>query len=69
MVVRAANNRPQIKEERGGLKMFGLIYVLAVLSALCLVFGVVYPLVAVLLYPVYRRLGGRLSLREYIRSL
>ena len=44
-------------------------YVLAAICGACFLFGVVYPATALLLYPIYRLLGGRDSLREYIRRL
>lgn len=49
--------------------MFDLIFVLSIASGVCLIFGVVYPLLAILFYPIYRACGGRMKLREYIRSL
>lgn len=48
---------------------YGMFCVLATICGLCFLFGVVYPAFALLCYPVYRLLGGRDSLREYIRNL
>lgn len=38
-------------------------------GAMCLLFGVVYPVCAILAYPIYKRCGGAMSLREYISLL
>lgn len=46
--------------------MFELLIVLA---AVCLLLGVAYPVAAILAYPVYKKFGGDMSLREYIRLL
>lgn len=40
-----------------------------VISGLGLTLGVGYPLLATVCYPVYKRLGGDLGFREYMRAL
>lgn len=42
---------------------------LCVLVAVCLLFGVGYPVAAIMAYPVYKKFGGDMSLREYISLL
>lgn len=49
--------------------MNDVVFLLALPVGLCLVFGVIYPAAAVLLYPAYKRLGGKLSFREYVSNI
>lgn len=49
--------------------MFEVMYMLMAAGGLCFLFGVVYPVAAILAYPIYRKFGGNQSLREYIRLL
>lgn len=35
----------------------------------CFLFGVVYPVCAILIYPIYRLFGGNMKFCEYVRSL
>ena len=42
---------------------------LFVILGICLFFGIGYPVGAILLYPIYTALGGKKSLREYIKNL
>lgn len=42
---------------------------LIVISATCFAFGVIYPLCAIIIYPIYRFFGGKYGLRDYIKSL
>ena len=43
-------------------------FLIAILS-ICFLFGVGYPICAILLYPIYTALGGKKNLREYIKNL
>lgn len=36
---------------------------------ICLFFGIGYPVVAILLYPIYTALGGKRNLKEYLKNL
>ena len=49
--------------------MESLIYLLFALLTICVAFGVVYPTLAILFFPVYRLLGGRLDFFSYIKRL
>ena len=42
---------------------------LLVILSICLFFGIGYPIVAIILYPIYTALGGKKNLREYIKNL
>lgn len=42
---------------------------LTLILSICLFFGIGYPVVAILLYPIYTALGGKKNLREYIKNL
>ena len=42
---------------------------LFVILGVCLFFGIGYPVGAILLYPIYKALGGKKNLREYIKNL
>lgn len=46
--------------------MFEILFTMA---GICFLFGLVYPVGAVLFYPIYRLLGGDLKFGEYVRSL
>lgn len=35
----------------------------------CFLIGVVYPLCSILIYPLYRILGGKQKLYDYLRNL
>ena len=46
------------------------IFVLAfAMGGLFFVFGVIYPFIAWLYYPIYRKNGGKKSLKRYMNSL
>ena len=42
---------------------------LFVLTALCVLFGIVYPLCAILFYPIYKFLGGKMKFKKYMEEL
>ena len=42
---------------------------LFIILGICLFFGIGYPVGAILLYPIYKALGGKKNLREYIKNL
>ena len=42
---------------------------LTFILCICLFFGIGYPVIAILLYPIYAALGGKKNLREYIKNL
>ena len=42
---------------------------LTLILCICLFFGIGYPVVAILLYPLYTAIGGKKNLREYIKNL
>lgn len=48
--------------------MFEAVIGFGFLGILCFIFGVVYPAFMLALYPIYRRNGGRKSLRQYMRD-
>ena len=39
------------------------------IGILCALFGLIYPLCALIAYPIYRLLGGRKRLVKYIKEL
>jgi hypothetical protein len=39
------------------------------LAIICLLFGVVYPVAAILFYPMYKLFGGEQTFGEYVRCL
>lgn len=49
--------------------MENLICVFAVIFVICFLFGVIYPFLALMIYPIYKFFGGTQGLKEYIRSL
>ena len=49
--------------------MFELAYIAAMFGGFCLILGVVYPLCALLVYPIYRKLGGSMGLKEYMSCI
>lgn len=49
--------------------MNGLLLFMIVFGGFCLLFGVGYPLIALLIYPIYRIRGGKQSLKEYMKDL
>lgn len=49
--------------------MGDFFYIMMIFGGFLFVLGVVYPVLAILVYPVYRLLGGRDSFKEYIKSL
>lgn len=49
--------------------MFEFVYIMAFFGGICFLFGVVYPVAAILCFPIYRALGGRQCLWDYICSL
>ena len=42
---------------------------LTAILCICLFFGIGYPVVAILLYPLYTAFGGKKKLNEYIQNL
>ena len=42
---------------------------LLVILGICLFFGIGYPVGAILLYPIYKALGGKKKLNDYIKNL
>lgn len=49
--------------------MENLICVFTVSFVISFLFGVIYPLLAIMIYPIYKFLGGKQDFKEYIRSL
>lgn len=49
--------------------MNALGIVLIVFCGMCFFFGVVYPLAAMMFYPLYKKLGGKQNFKDYVRSL
>lgn len=43
--------------------------ILFVILGICFLFGIGYPICAILLYPIYTALGGKKKLNEYIKNL
>ena len=46
-----------------------MIETFVVMAGVCLLFGVVYPVFAILIYPIYRLLGGNRKFCEYVRGM
>ena len=46
-----------------------MIEILFVIFGICFLFVVVYPICAIILYPIYTALGGKENLNEYIKKL
>ena len=42
---------------------------LFIILGICLFFGIGYPVGAILLYPIYKALGGKKKLNDYIKNL
>jgi hypothetical protein len=42
---------------------------MVVFGGLCFLFGVVYPVLAILVYPLYKLFGGDQDFCEYVRCL
>lgn len=38
-------------------------------AILLAILGIVYPAISILIYPIYRAAGGRLSFKEYWRTV
>ena len=49
--------------------MENIFVLLVVVFGICFLFGVVYPVCTILIYPIYRLLGGNMNFFEYVRSL
>ena len=49
--------------------MEGIFYLLITIIGMCFLFGVVYPLCMILVYPFYRLFGGRKSFLNYLSDL
>ena len=49
--------------------MENIFVLLVVVFGICFLFGVVYPLCAILFYPIYRLFGGDMKFGEYVRIL
>lgn len=49
--------------------MENIFVLLMVVFGICFLFGVVYPLCAILFYPIYRLVGGDMKFVEYMRNL
>jgi hypothetical protein len=49
--------------------MTELFWIMAYMGGAFLLFGVVYPVAAILIYPLYRMFGGDQTFREYVRCL
>lgn len=45
------------------------LLIIAAVGGLCFVFGVIYPLIAAMFYPVYRKIGGKMSFKRYMNSI
>lgn len=46
-----------------------MVEILFAVFCICFLIGVVYPVCAILFYPIYRLLGGDLKFGEYVRRL
>ena len=46
-----------------------MIEVLFVFSALCFLFGIVYPACAIIVYPFYVLFGGKKKFLDYMKNL
>ena len=46
-----------------------MIEILVLIAILGLIFGVVYPICAILFYPIYKIFIEDISFREYLRSI
>jgi hypothetical protein len=46
-----------------------MLMLLGTITTLCFLFGVVYPVVAILAFPIYSRITGDKDFRSYIRNL
>jgi ABC-type branched-subunit amino acid transport system permease subunit len=44
-------------------------WILMIMGGAGLLFGVVYPVGAILVYPLYRMFGGEMTFGEYVRCL
>lgn len=49
--------------------MGDLLYLMMTLGAICLLLGLAYPVACIVCYPVYRAMGGKESLREWLRCM
>ena len=49
--------------------MENVFVLLMVVFGICFLFGFVYPICAILFYPIYHLLGGNRKFCEYVRSL
>ena len=45
-----------------------MIEVLFAVGAICFLFGVVYPLMVTLIFPIYKALGGKKKFKEYMEE-
>lgn len=46
-----------------------MIEILFIIGGICFLLGVVYPVFAILVYPIYRFMGGDMKFVEYVRNL
>ena len=46
-----------------------LMCLLILAGGTCFTFGIVYPLIAILIYPIYKYMGGEKSFMEYVKGL
>lgn len=46
-----------------------MIEILFIVGGICFFFGVVYPVCAILVCPIYRFMGGDMKFGEYVRNL
>ena len=49
--------------------MENIFVIFVSIFVICFLFGVVYPVCAILIYPIYRLFGGNMKFCEYVRSL
>ena len=49
--------------------MEGIIYLLITILGMCFLFGVVYLLCMILVYPFYRIFGGEKSFLQYLNNI